>query len=349
MLGNLFFLFASAAFTIGAGLVFSGKFMPLKYDEATKAAVAVLMVSVFVLICTFSGCCGAIHQVKRSGLCAGRRVLSSYQVMLLFLLLYSIKQCITLKNREKSIDMVLSDPSRFPRYDKFEADISRHFDSAYFEGICTERPYESWVVEWLNKKCPETMRQQKCYLNGRKRYICDTTCDYAPWRPDMCCPSRELCDANVPESCPYYQCRFAVLTEIRWWMRPFTVGIQFVAWLAGIMIMLTCLLICYNPRDDLEHELIKTGVMTEDDIEQIKESRRKGQEKQSLIGHRGSNRTSIVSRASDMSLPQGGSRRSSVKSCASKTPSRRWSADSMFSNQRVSRARVSPVTTPPNV
>lgn len=131
--------------------------------------------------------------------------------------------------------------------------------------------------------------------------------------------------------------------------RPFTVGIQFVAWLAGIMIMLTCLLICYNPRDDLEHELIKTGVMTEDDIEQIKESRRKGQEKQSLIGHRGSNRTSIVSRASDMSLPQGGSRRSSVKSCASKTPSRRWSADSMFSNQRVSRARVSPVTTPPNV
>lgn len=67
MLGNLFFLFASAAFTIGAGLVFSGKFMPLKYDEATKAAVAVLMVSVFVLICTFSGCCGAIHQVKRSG------------------------------------------------------------------------------------------------------------------------------------------------------------------------------------------------------------------------------------------------------------------------------------------
>ena len=67
MLGNIFFLFASAAFAIGAGLVLSGKFLPLKYDGATNAVVAILMVSVFVLFCTCSGCCGTINQVKRSG------------------------------------------------------------------------------------------------------------------------------------------------------------------------------------------------------------------------------------------------------------------------------------------
>jgi len=228
-------------------------------------------------------------------------------------------------------------------------DISRHFDSAYFEGICSERPYESWVVEWLDDHCPETMHQRKCYLNGKKRYLCDTTCGYTPWRPDVCCPSRELCDSNVPESCPYYQCRFAVLTEIRWWMRPFSVGIQFVAWLAGIMIVLTCLLICYNPRDDLEHELIKTGIMTEDDIEQIKESRRKSQEKLSLISKRGSSRKSMISRQSDMSSHQGGTRRSSIKSRVSETPSCHGSTNSVYSKRKGSRARVSPVTTPSDV
>ena len=30
------------------------------------------------------------------------------------------------------------------------------------------------------------------------------------------------------------------------------------------MLVLSCLLICFNPRDDIEIELLKSGVMTED-------------------------------------------------------------------------------------
>lgn len=55
---------------------------------------------------------------------------------------------------------------------------------------------------------------------------------------------------------------------------PFVTCVQFISYLSGIMILFTCLLICYNPRDDIEVELMKTGVMTEREIESIRELRR---------------------------------------------------------------------------
>lgn len=52
------------------------------------------------------------------------------------------------------------------------------------------------------------------------------------------------------------------------------------------MISLTLLLICYNPRDNIESELIKTGAMTEMDIAQVKMRRVSNKEKQKLIAER---------------------------------------------------------------
>lgn len=49
------------------------------------------------------------------------------------------------------------------------------------------------------------------------------------------------------------------------------------ACVAGILVVMTCLLICYNPRDDLGKELIKAGVLTEAEIEYIK--RKKAQKR----------------------------------------------------------------------
>jgi len=49
--------------------------------------------------------------------------------------------------------------------------------------------------------------------------------------------------------------------------------VQFVALFSGLMIVLTFLLICYNPRDDIEMELLKTGVMTKDEVKSLRELR----------------------------------------------------------------------------
>jgi len=44
------------------------------------------------------------------------------------------------------------------------------------------------------------------------------------------------------------------------------------------MTVFTCLLICYNPRDDLGEELVKTGVMTEEDIESLRSLKLSGKQ-----------------------------------------------------------------------
>ena len=49
--------------------------------------------------------------------------------------------------------------------------------------------------------------------------------------------------------------------------------VQFIACVSGLMIIFTVLLICYNPRDDIEVELLKTGIMTEQEMQSIREFR----------------------------------------------------------------------------
>ena len=51
---------------------------------------------------------------------------------------------------------------------------------------------------------------------------------------------------------------------------PSKVVAQFVCALSSILLVLTGLLICYNPRDEIEVELLKSGVMTTDDVEAIR-------------------------------------------------------------------------------
>ena len=46
--------------------------------------------------------------------------------------------------------------------------------------------------------------------------------------------------------------------------------------LSAIVSICQCLLICYNPRDDLERELLKAGVITEHDIHSIQRLKKKG-------------------------------------------------------------------------
>lgn len=52
--------------------------------------------------------------------------------------------------------------------------------------------------------------------------------------------------------------------------RPAKLAAQFVCCLSTLMLVLSCLLICFHARDEIEIELLKAGVMSEDDIEAIR-------------------------------------------------------------------------------
>lgn len=55
--------------------------------------------------------------------------------------------------------------------------------------------------------------------------------------------------------------------------RPAKLAAEFVCLLSAVMLILSCLLICFNPRDDIEIELLKSGVMSEEDIDAIRRLR----------------------------------------------------------------------------
>ena len=113
----------------------------------------------------------------------------------------------------------------------------------------------------------------------------------------------------VPVCSPYHRCRVEILEELHAWVAPLKATVQVVCFLSAVMLVLSCLLICFNPRDEIEMEvrtyiprclsrpeggvhvppylfspisspppkymrqLLKTGVMTHDDIEAIRRLR----------------------------------------------------------------------------
>lgn len=277
IIGDLIFLLVAVITVVAAGLVSSGKIVALDFPEARRTSMFVLLLASAVIGCTIYGCCGAFNQNVREGFCFGRRVLCCHQFLLLTVFIMSIMQQDQLSNREKSIDLVIENVEAYPHYDLFERNLDKYFNKAYFEGNCaiqddTYDKSSAWLMQWVDRNCPPTMSRSVCELPEEKKAICDTSCPDSVWNATSCCPSEDLCFAlGLKESCPYNQCRVAVLTEARVRViEPALQGLAFVAILAAIMIIFTCLLICYNPRDDIEIELLKTGVMTEEDVETIR-------------------------------------------------------------------------------
>ena len=276
MIGDTIFLLVAIISGIASGLVSSGKIVALDFPEARRTASILLLLTVAILLFTIYGCCGAINQIVRKGCCCvGRRVLCCHQFLLLTVLVISVTHQEQLANRERSIDLVIGNVTTYPRYDSFEQRLDKYFNKAYFEGNCglddTYDKSSTWLMKWVDRRCPSTMSQSVCGLSDKEKLDCDTSCDVPIWNTTSCCPSEDLClGKDIKEACPYNQCRVAVLDEVLNYIDPALQGLRFLTALSVVMIVFTCLLICYNPRDDIEVELLKTGVMTEEDVEAIR-------------------------------------------------------------------------------
>ncbi|KAL7536870.1 hypothetical protein ACHAXR_007452, partial [Thalassiosira sp. AJA248-18] len=158
----------------------------------------------------------------------------------------------------------------------------KYFNDAYWESICSNDPSTTWLLNFVEKQCPESMGKEHCSLPEEKKENCDTSCPASEYF--KCCPSEDLCNDGNKASCPYHRCRVEILEELHVWAAPTKVAAQFVCVLSVIMLVLSCLLICFNPRDEIEMELLKTGVMTTEDVEAI----RRLKESANVVTKRGS-------------------------------------------------------------
>ena len=278
--GELFFLLVALLCLGASGLVVSGNIAALQFDGAIKMARLVLLLSASALVCTCYGCCGAFRQTFRKGLCSGRKMLCLHQLLLVTVLLFSLSQYEWLNKREQSVKLVLSDSESYREYDAFERRISKYFNNAYFDSICEAKTSSAdqsttWLMKFVDKRCSDDMGQEYCALSNYQKRTCDTSCaalrglNFTTLDLLKCCPSEDLCADGNLSSCPYERCRVPILQELHAWTAPTKVATQFVIALAALMLILSCLLICFNPRDEIEMELLKTGVMSQEDVEAI--------------------------------------------------------------------------------
>jgi hypothetical protein len=288
--GEMVFILASAICIVSSGLVSMGRVAALSFPAAKETASWVLVLSSMVFVCTCYGCFGAIRQTLRRGCCSGRRMLCLHELLVLIVLVFSVSQYEWLTKREQSIKLVISNHTSYP-YDAFERRISTYFNNAYFDSLCSEDPSTKALLNFVDLRCNESMSQKNCALSEKKKMQCDTSCPAAKGNSNltafdlmMCCPSEELCKSGNDASCPYHKCRIGILQEFHRWAAPATVAARFVIALMTLILILSCLLICYNPRDEIEVELLKTGVMSVEDVEAI----RRLKESNNVVMKRGS-------------------------------------------------------------
>lgn len=267
LVGETVFFIIAAGGLVFSSLILSGELRLLRSIQLVSLYSKVLIGASLVFICCIcSGCVGAINQVKRKGCFSGRRILMSHNILLLGVFILTLKQEKALSNRSNSIRVVQNNPSE-SRYDSFEVKVDTFFNDIYFSSFC-ELDNDSLaensplISGYIDTICPELMSSENCCSNVQ----CDD---------GECCPiNRERCNKQESSFCPYDNCRFEILSLIQKYIQPAILGLKCISILSIVMLVLNCLLICFNPRDDIEIELLKTGVMTEADLEQIKRLKR---------------------------------------------------------------------------
>ena len=306
--GDCLLILLSAAAILLSSLALSGSLPTLTYflaaDEHRKYSIcAVIASSVLFLAATCCGCCGSIRQVKRKGVFNGRRILGLFQLCLVV----STCTLVIIDRRSVALRSILSEPTAFPQYDPFEKRLSFIFNDAYFVTVCEGTSHSSkssiWFRDWIKENCPPSPsigRHEFCAANRLDLLTCNADCEDSVAASGLgiesdfqCCPAETLCLSGVLDACPYQNCRPRVIDEVTLWLGRLGTALRAIAILSITMSILTCLLICYNPRDDIENELYKAGVFTSADVENIK---RLKQEKLFTFDSRGSGsskRTSI--------------------------------------------------------
>ena len=308
--GDCLLILLSALATILSSLALSGRisslsyFLPVHHRRYTLCAV--IASSVLFLAATCCGCCGSIRQVHRKGLFSGRRILGLFQLCLVALFVASTCTLVSVDRRSVALRSILSEPTAFPQYDPFEKHLSFIFNDAYFDTVCegTLHSSRSSVLfrDWIKVNCPPSPsigRHQFCADNRMDLLQCNADCEDSVATSGLgiesdiqCCPAETLCLSGVLDACPYQNCRPQVIEGVTLWLGRLGTALRAIAILSVTMSILTCLLICYNPRDDIENELYKAGVFTSADVENIK---RLKQEKKFTFDSRGSGKSKRTS------------------------------------------------------
>mmetsp|Transcript_30864 Transcript_30864/g.53006 ORF Transcript_30864/g.53006 Transcript_30864/m.53006 type:complete len:212 (+) Transcript_30864:439-1074(+) len=197
------------------------------------------------------GCFGAVYQEQRTGSCRGRRLLSFYQLCLLTLIGLQFYTTVYMLNTAESLQTVKDElasarSNETVAYVDAEESLSNKFNDYYFDTVTGSQDGYFW--DFIDGNCPQSsgMGSDDCNVET-----------YA-----STCPDEDACNAdddNAMENCPYDMCRRAAVTRFLGIVEPIGDYGIFVCIFETALMILTCCLICFNPRDAEQTILMKSG------------------------------------------------------------------------------------------
>ncbi|GFH48350.1 hypothetical protein CTEN210_04826 [Chaetoceros tenuissimus] len=211
---------------------------------------------------------GTIRQTIRKGCWSGRRALGLHQLLLVFVFIFTFINQSELHRRASDINLMLESEEPLPElYTSFEVKLDEYFNPLYYNTICnTEYEKDALIPKLIANMCPEAApAAPTASLEDDSKTICDL---------QNKCQSQRL-----TKTCPFHLCRRGILLQIEIVISRIARTVYFLGILSGIMIIFTCLLICYNPSDSIEVELMKAGLLLEEDVETIRNLKKENKKK----------------------------------------------------------------------
>lgn len=205
------------------------------------------MIGLGTTICFFVilGCLGMTHQTVREGPCRGRRLLCIFEIGVLVMLYMQFMVVIYSMNSVAGLEIVIDTLKKggSMEYLPIEESVSRRFNDYYFGTYDDSQSDIFW--RWLDSSCPSSMTSASC-----------NSISYSSE-----CPIQDACDSGEIDdpSCPYEICRKPAATKVHQIVSPLADYGLFLLFFEIVVIVLTCLLICYNPHDD-ERDLLTKAV-----------------------------------------------------------------------------------------
>mmetsp|Transcript_9610 Transcript_9610/g.24499 ORF Transcript_9610/g.24499 Transcript_9610/m.24499 type:complete len:169 (-) Transcript_9610:63-569(-) len=130
-----------------------------------------------------------------------------------------------------------------------EQSLSTKFNDYYFDTVTGSQDGYFW--KFVDESCPKSsgMGSDDCNVDS-----------YA-----TTCPDEASCDDGASAQCPYDLCRRAAVTRFLGIVEPIGEYGIFVCIFETALMILTCCLICFNPRDAEQTILMKSGNFAADD------------------------------------------------------------------------------------
>merc|ERR1711998_127108 len=224
-------------------------------DPETFQSVGIILIasSSVMIVMVFVGCFGALYQTVRLGHCQGRKLLGTYQLCLMFILIFQFYSTIFCLNSWQALEDVkdhLKHGNSSVEYVYIEERISPHFNDYYFDTLDKQDSSKNdWFWSFVDDNCPDSMSTDNCNADSYAASCPDETgCDHAP--------------DNDRGDCPFDVCRIAANNKVIKYLKPVGQYGIFVFLVEVGLLVLTCTLSCFNPRDTDAEILTKSGTLS---------------------------------------------------------------------------------------